>query len=145
MLHRIILSIGSNHHAHEQVSRARTLISRRFPLLSYSPAMQSEAIDMPFGTPHFVDQIAIGYTIMNQAEVLQCIKEIELLLGRPVREKRISGQIEVDIDLLCWDCHCVKPNDLKRSYVTEGLKKLGMDFRITPYYFFLFSTSGHKF
>ncbi len=145
MLHRIILSIGSNYHAHEQVSRARTLISRRFSLLSYSPVMQSEAIDMPSETPHFVDQIAIGYTTKNRTETLQCLKEIELLLGRPVRGKRISGQIEMDIDLLCWDCHCIKPNDLKRSYVAEGMKKLGMDFRITTHYFFLFSTSGHKF
>ena len=54
------------------------------------------------------------------------LKALERRTGRtPEQRKRHPEAIPVDIDLITWDLEILKPRDITRPYLIEGLRDLG--------------------
>ncbi|MDH6359071.1 2-amino-4-hydroxy-6-hydroxymethyldihydropteridine diphosphokinase [Parabacteroides sp. PF5-9] len=124
--HKIVLSLGSNEHAVENIEKARQLLSDRFEKIRFSQAIYTDPIDMPENSPQFINQVAIAYTMKNPESIKPIIKQIEQHIGRNANDKE-KGVIPIDIDLLQWNDLILKPEDMQRDYVTEGLHSLSME------------------
>ena len=54
------------------------------------------------------------------------LKALERRTGRtPEQRKKHPEAIPVDIDLITWDRETLKPRDITRPYLIEGLRELG--------------------
>lgn len=71
----------------------------------------------------FLNCVAIGGVAEDAEQIGRILKAIERRLGRRPDDKA-AGRIPIDIDLLQWDEQVLKPDDLSRPYVVEGLSAL---------------------
>ena len=60
---------------------------------------------------------------MEVDELHALFKQIERRMGRTAEGKR-QGIIPIDIDLIRWNDHLLKPDDYRRDYVQEALAQL---------------------
>lgn len=71
----------------------------------------------------FFNQVGCFRTYMPQSKVIDALKSIEQEAGRNPEDKAIE-RICLDIDLLTYGERVLKPEDLTRDYIVEGLKEL---------------------
>jgi 2-amino-4-hydroxy-6-hydroxymethyldihydropteridine diphosphokinase len=97
-------------------------LKKHFPTIRFSEEMETEAIGSRFLSP-FSNQVASFETTLSSEEVRAILKQIEHDLGR-LPEEKSQGVIRIDIDLLMYDDCVLKPQDMERDFVIEGLKSL---------------------
>lgn len=73
--------------------------------------------------PLFLNCVAVGHAAESPETIRQILKAIEHRLGRRPQDKA-AGRIPIDIDLLQWDEEVLKPADLSRAYVIQGLSSV---------------------
>ena len=120
--HTCILCIGSNYDRTAYMAYARNDLMKHFPNIRFSPEMETEAIGDRFLSP-FNNQVASFETSLSAEEVRTILKQIESVHGRLPSDKS-HGIVKMDIDLLMYDDCVLKPQDLERNFVLEGLKSL---------------------
>lgn len=119
---RAILCLGSNRDAAENRARAADMLRARFRSVRFSPAVYTRPVGCPSEAP-FLNQVAI-LTCEEEPNDLRCaLKAIERAIGRCPEDKS-NGSVPIDIDLLQWNDRVLKPDDLRRDYVIEGLRSL---------------------
>ena len=116
-LHRFVLTLGSNSEPQKHLSLAqaglRSLGLERLTFFGLSDAL-------------FTDQVAVGETSMELETFATHLKALEHRTGRtPEQRKKHPEAIPVDIDLITWDREILKPRDITRPYLIEGLRELG--------------------
>lgn len=117
-----ILCIGSNDRRRENLSLARRELSALFPAIRFATEQDTEPLY--FTNPAlFANQVAVFATELPKAGVLCALKAIEQRSGRLPGDKQ-QERVCLDIDLLCYAGEVLKPRDLKREYVLDGLKEL---------------------
>jgi 7,8-dihydro-6-hydroxymethylpterin-pyrophosphokinase len=119
---RIIIGIGSNQKAEENMAKVEVELRDYFPEISFSEAVNT----IPEGSNYassFLNKVAIAYTTDRPEEIIVCFKFIEQLLGRTPADKRV-GSIPIDLDLLQWNDLVLKADDMERDYVKAGLASL---------------------
>lgn len=121
-LNKVILSLGSNRDPEVNIRAAGELIRDYFVTVSFSEAVYTEPIGLPVKTP-FLNQAVIAYTADQPEAVHIALKQMERQLGRTPEEKA-QHVIRIDIDLLQWNEQILKPDDLKRPYVSSLLLSL---------------------
>lgn len=122
--HTCILCLGSNFDRTDRMAHARQELKEHFPNIRFSTEMETEAIGSRFLSP-FSNQVASFETTLSSEEVRAILKQIERDLGR-LPEEKSQGVIRIDIDLLMYDDCVLKPADLERDFVKEGLKSLSL-------------------
>ena len=122
--HSCLLCIGTNYYRAAHMAYARKDLEKHFPNIRFSKEMETEAIGSRFLSP-FSNQVAILETTLSAEEVCTILKQIELDLGRLPTDKSY-GVVKMDIDLLMYDDNVLKPQDLEREFVLEGMKELGL-------------------
>ena len=122
--HTCILCLGSNFDRTDRMAHARQELKEHFPNIRFSTEMETEAIGRRFLSP-FSNQVAIFETTLSAEEVRAIFKQIECDLGRLPTDKSY-GVVKMDIDLLMYDDDILKPKDLEREFVLEGMKELGL-------------------
>ena len=120
--HTCILCIGSNYDRTAYMAYARNDLMKHFPDIRFSPEMETEAIGDRFLSP-FNNQVASFETSLSAEEVRTILKQIENDHGRLPSDKS-HGIVKMDIDLLMYDDQVLKPQDLERNFVVDGLKSL---------------------
>lgn len=115
----VILSIGSNYRATQNIMEAEGRLMPLFSFLDVSIDMESPAIDMPEGTPPFTNELVIGNTDLTYEELYAVAKEIEASMT-----PRTATRIPIDIDILEYDGQRYHPADWQRSYVKELLQTI---------------------
>ena len=116
------LSIGSNRDKAVNMKRAEAMLRAYFATIRFSPLMETEAIGCP-GTECYLNQVAICGCEEPLGEVQAALKRMEWEIGRLPTDKA-SGRMPIDIDLLQWNDEVLKPADLQRCYVKEGLQAI---------------------
>ncbi len=126
-LHRFVLTLGSNSEPLKHLSLAQAgLCSLGLERLTFSPARESAPISFGLSDALFTDQVAVGETSMELETFAAQLKALERRTGRtPEQRKRHPESIPVDIDLITWDREILKPRDITRPYLIEGLRDLG--------------------
>ena len=122
--HTCILCLGSNFYRIAHMAYAQRDLKKHFPTIRFSKEMETEAIGSRFLSP-FSNQVASFETTLSSEEVRAILKQIERDLGR-LPEEKPQGVIRIDIDLLMYDDCVLKPADLERDFVVEGLKSLSL-------------------
>ena len=122
--HTCILCLGSNFYRIAHMAYAQRDLKKHFPTIRFSEEMETEAIGSRFLSP-FSNQVASFETTLSSEEVRAILKQIERDLGR-LPEEKPQGVIRIDIDLLIYDDCVLKPADLERDFVKEGLKSLSL-------------------
>jgi 2-amino-4-hydroxy-6-hydroxymethyldihydropteridine diphosphokinase len=101
---------------------AREALKVHFPDIRFSKEMETEAIGEKFLSP-FSNQVASFETTLSSEEVRHILKEIERTHGRSPEDKA-QGIVKLDIDLLMVDDRVLKPKDLEKDFVLEGMRQL---------------------
>ena len=84
--------------------------------------METEAIGSGVRSP-FSNQVAKLETDYTLEQLRPLLKDIEAVNGR-IPEDKAQGIVKLDIDILVYDHEILKPADLERDYVQEGIKTL---------------------
>ncbi len=123
-LHTCLLCMGSNIEPSSCLSAARSALLSHFPSIRFSKEMVTEAIGSGFLSP-FHNQVASFTTSLSAEEVRTILKGIEQSQGR-LPEDKVQGVVKLDIDLLMYDEQVLKPKDMEREFVKEGMKSLDL-------------------
>lgn len=122
---RIVMLLGSNSNAEENMKQAEVELRDYFPRITFSKPVYTEPSGTNYTTP-FLNEVAVAYTGDRPEEIIVCFKLIEQVLGRTPADKHI-GIIPIDIDLLQWNDQVLKKCDMNQPYVVEGLKSLSAE------------------
>ena len=125
-LHRFVLTLGSISEPDKHLSLAQAgLRALAVEHLTFSPARESVPISFGLSDALFTDQVAVGETSMDLDTFAAELKALECRTGRtPEQRKAHPEAIPVDIDLITWDRMVLKPRDVTRPYLIEGLREL---------------------
>ena len=120
--HTCLLCIGTNYYRTTYMAYARRDLEKHFPNIRFSTEVETEAIGSRFLSP-FNNQVAIFETTLSADEVHTILKQIECDHGRLPTDKSY-GVVKMDIDLVKYDETVLKPEDMEREFVLEGMKEL---------------------
>ena len=121
-LHTCLLCLGSNLDGATRLSAARNALRSHFPDIRFSHEMVTEAIGSGFLSP-FHNQVAQFTTPLEAESIRQLLKGIEQAQGR-LTEDKAQGIVKLDIDLLTVDDLVLKPKDLEREFVKQGMMEI---------------------
>lgn len=120
---RIILGLGSNERKETNMQEAIRLLHACFSSLRFSDPVVTDPVGFPVSEAPFLNCVAVGCAAEDPEAIRRILKAIECRLGRRPGDKA-AGRIPIDIDLLQWNESVLKPGDLSRRYVTDGLSSL---------------------
>lgn len=93
--------------------------------LVFSPARRSAPINFGLSDDPFTDVVVVGRTTLEKEAVTQLLKKLEHEVGRTPEQRDTHPEvIPVDIDLITWERELLKPKDIDRPYLIEGLREL---------------------
>lgn len=116
------ISMGSNDPTAERINKAQDLLRKMYNDISFSGLQQTKPIDFASGRLFF-NQVAKFTTTESSNSVMEGLKYIEKLLGRTPSDKQ-QGHVPIDLDLIIFNEHVLRTDDMKRSYILNGLKRL---------------------
>ena len=122
MLNKIILSLGSNQDQEKNMAEAVRILRNQFVSIAFSNSVYTEPIGLTGSAP-FLNWVAVAYTSEQPDEIKHLLKRIEYKLQRMPDDKNF-GIVPIDIDLLQWNELILKPDDLRRYYIIEGIRAL---------------------
>ncbi len=108
-----IISLGSNTDAVSNLQKARDLLLRAYPGISFSPIQETSPVNMKHNQSPFLNQLAKFFTEQEADEVHTALKIMERFCGRRPSDKE-QETIHIDIDLLAHGDTIIKPIDFAR-------------------------------
>ena len=121
-LHTCLLCLGSNLDGAIRLSAARSALRSHFPDIRFSKELVTEAIGSHFLSP-FHNQVASFSSPLETENIRLLLKSMEQAQGR-LPEDKARGIVKLDIDLLIYDNQVLKPKDLEREFVKQGMKEI---------------------
>ena len=118
--HHCLICLGSNKEYTQRLFNARKALCAHFPDIRFGKEMKTEAIGSHFLSP-FGNQLGKFTTTLLPEEIRPLLKQIEKDNGRMADDKE-KGIVKLDIDLLMYDDQILKPDDMKRDFVLQGLE-----------------------
>jgi 2-amino-4-hydroxy-6-hydroxymethyldihydropteridine diphosphokinase len=115
----IILSIGSNTFAKTNIDKAKRMLSRLFPEITFTQPILTEPEEEKYSYL-FRNILAKAETDMTPEEVIDKIKQTERAVGRSPKDK-YQGKVIIDIDLIQYNDKILRPEDYGRNYVQQLL------------------------
>ena len=125
MLHNVIIVLGSNSNSEKNISKTKQMLSDVFDIIYFAKPVPTIPIDIP--NPNlFLNQVCILKTELNITEITAILKHIEHTIGRTPEDK-LKHCITIDADLIKWEDTILKPKDLDRFYVQDGIREILKD------------------
>lgn len=116
------IGLGSNTPDCEyQIEQAIEYLLGRLEKASASSVYESEAFngkDKPY-----LNAVVHGYTNADNDAVVRYLKEWEVQCGRTMEES-LKGVVKIDLDLVIWNEHILRPKDFERHYFNQGYREL---------------------
>lgn len=114
--HSVLFSLGSNSNAENNLKNMLKIMQVWWKDVKSTPMLTNEAIDMPSGSPDFVNQLVRVSTSLSYAEVKKMSKQLEKMCGDTTKN-RLNGVIIADADILMYDNEKHHKKDWNRKYV----------------------------
>lgn len=121
MKHIALLLLGSNTRPAYHLGAARRWLESHFDGVEYGEEMETAA--EPTGEGMYHNQAVRVASSLALADLLTLLGQGEKELGRTEDDKSLHT-IHIDIDLLQYDDHVLRPSDLHRTYVAKCLETL---------------------
>lgn len=119
------MSIGSNEGRRQNMLLARRRLSELFADIRFS--CEEETAPLYLHRPcRFSNQVACFHSDLCADEVRSRLKTIEREAGRLPQDKP-REIVRLDLDLLMCDGRVLKPADMERAYVRQGMEELKME------------------
>lgn len=119
---RCLISLGSNvPDRHERMAAARNWLCRQFSSVTFSDVYSTRAINGR--SPDYLNMVAAIHTDLTVTDLTTLCKDYETTCGRTPNSKS-SGLIEIDVDLLQYGTLMLRPDELLRPYLQQGLQSL---------------------
>ncbi len=117
----VVLALGANVDAEDNISKALKLLQLHLASMHHSTPIWT----LPIGiqSDNFLNCVVMGQYDKDYEELRKLTKKIEQDCGNTL-EKRRSGKIAMDIDILLYNKKKYHPQDWKRQYIIEGIEKL---------------------
>lgn len=119
-----LISLGSNTDGDRNLEIARKELLRYFPDITYAKECRTRPINL-HNPSLFVNQVALFHTLFSLYEVKNVLKDIEYVCAEIPKDK-VHEIIRMDIDLLQFGKEVLKPEDMKRPYIRNGVKLLSI-------------------
>ena len=117
-----LICIGSNDNKEANLLLARNQLTALFPSIRFAEEVETAPFLLSNPAP-FNNQVAQFHSNEGTTQVKARLKEIEQLAGRLPTDKA-QEKIVLDIDLLMCDDQVLKPQDMEREYIKQGLASL---------------------
>lgn len=121
MEHDILISLGSNHDANNNIQHAHEALRRKFADASFSRVLSTEPIGI--AGPNFLNCLCRIHLSLSLSDVISMTKLMENSLGDS-KEERKKGHINIDIDILRYDDMQLHPSDWQRPYIPKLMKDI---------------------
>lgn len=116
------LCLGSNEQPDSHLAFARKALLKSYPDIRFSAEVETRPIGL--NNPSlFHNQVACFQSNDTIEQVKQHLKQLEQQAGRKEADKH-REIVRLDIDLLQADNLVLKPNDLQRTYIKQGMNEL---------------------
>ncbi len=129
---QVYVAAGSNIEPERYLAMGVRELERQFPGVRFSPWYRNRAVG--FEGEDFINFVAGFPTALGVIEVLQALRAIEALCGRPRPAPRWAPRsMDLDVllydDLVCQEPHLTlpRPDLLKRAYMLGPLAMLAPD------------------
>lgn len=110
----VVILVGSNHSLRETMVEAVMLrLSEILDCFRRSQAMESP--DATGKSAPYLNAVCSGFTDCSLADFTELTKSIEKELGRTA-ESKLTGVVEIDIDIVIWGKDVLKPRDAASDY-----------------------------
>lgn len=119
--HSIIISLGSNHEAAENMEKAREYLTKVLPGAVLTQNLPTAPIGMD--GPWFLNCLCKAQTSSTLEDVLVKAKNIEKLLGDS-RQQRDQGRVVIDVDILQYDDIRLHISDWERPYIAVLMEQI---------------------
>lgn len=117
----IIIALGSNSDARENLSAACTELSLRIPGITFSQTIPTEPVGI--NSPNFFNCLAEGETTLTLDQLQQQLKQLEQQQGdTPILRKQ--NIVRLDADLLLYGKKRLHQKDWSRAYIIKLLAML---------------------
>jgi len=129
----VVLSLGSNlGDRRVHIRRAVNALRGSVRVVRLSSLWETEPIDAPDGSPHYLNAVLAGYTALEPRELLGVTSRIELGQGR--RRRHRNEPRPIDVDIVFYGSTMIRthlltlphPRYHDRAFVTEPLRELGL-------------------
>ncbi|MCM1354945.1 MAG: 2-amino-4-hydroxy-6-hydroxymethyldihydropteridine diphosphokinase [Staphylococcus sp.] len=116
------IGLGSNTPDREyQITKAIEHLCGYFNKCSVSSVYETPAINGK--DPSYMNAVVHGYTGHDRDNIVKYLKEWEKESGRTPMHTA-EGLITIDLDLVIWNEHIVRPKDFERLYFNKGYREL---------------------
>ena len=123
---KLVVAFGSNFEPKINIAKAKQRLSSVFETIEFSSEIWTDPINIK--SEKFINCIAIAETSSDLNSVLHNLKEIEDECGNTI-QKRKSGKVTMDVDILKYGDVIMHEDDWKRQYIIQLLKELNINIK----------------
>ena len=123
---KLVVAFGSNFEPKINIAKAKQRLSSAFETIKFSSEIWTDPINIK--SEKFINCIAIAETSSDLNSVLHNLKEIEDECGNTI-QKRKSGKVTMDVDILKYGDVIMHEDDWKRQYIIQLLKELNINIK----------------
>ena len=127
---RVVIGVGSNISAQENIALAKEAISSSHELLKSSRFVKTEPLGFK-DQDDFTNGAFLINTQMSQAELKNWLKNLENKLGR-VKTENVNGPRTIDLDIVVWNEEIVDNEVKEREFLRKSVQELIPGLKITP-------------
>lgn len=129
MKHQIILSLGSNYDAEQNLLEARSSLEQILSVDSQTPTIWTDPIGCQSAS-QYLNQLIKANTNLSLSQLNILLKDIECRMGRSQADRQ-QHIVRIDIDILQYDSDRYHLRDWQRPYVMQLLPYLNLNWSPT--------------
>jgi 2-amino-4-hydroxy-6-hydroxymethyldihydropteridine diphosphokinase len=122
MTSTVIISIGSNINAEENISNLLEVLGKEVEILKVSSLLKTKPIGIK-NQPDFTNGAVKIQTSLNRKELNQLLKKIEDQLGRN-RSAPKFGPRTIDLDIVVWNGEIVDEDYYTRDFLQKSVQEV---------------------
>ena len=119
----LILALGSNDDAENNMEKAQDMLQHLFQDVDFSTCIWTDPINIESGK--FLNCLAVTRSMHNTKQLVLALKQIEKKCG-DTKPKRRMNHIRMDIDILEYKGVRYHEKDWSRPYIQELLAEFGI-------------------
>lgn len=120
-IHPCLICIGTNTNKEENIKLANRELKELFPDIVFGKRMVTTPLYFKSNMEMFINQVCLFHSAMTVKEIKIYLRSIEIQAGRLPSDKE-KELVKLDIDLLMYDNEIIKPKDMVRDYIQQGIK-----------------------
>ena len=122
MNNEVIIALGSNINARQNIEKAFERLQKQFQLKKQAGPVVTSPIGIA-DQPDFLNAVALIETALSMEALVSVLKKIENEMGRD-RSRAKFGPREIDLDVLIWNGKVVDDDYYERVFLLRLVKEL---------------------